>query len=240
MTAQMLMDAIAEAEARRAAMEEDGTLMNLSKLLKECQKQVVAQLNDAGIPEDEFLPEHKAQLAAAMRKIVNWSLAVAAKNPPTIRRGYGEDGGITTEEITGEIVFPFGGGGPSGPDGPDGPGIPDPGPDDPDDGFFGWVPDAEQDRAQSVMGQVAEETGFGRYDDPFPFVRDVARALGGNWGLNGKRGNPNDPSADILAYNFPGYQPQLFDVLRDSGGKNELVWQALTYPQRSGAIWLAP
>jgi hypothetical protein len=237
----IILAAIAEAEARRAKMVASGELFNLSGLLKETQKQVIAQLNEAGIPEEEFLPEHKAQLASAMRKIVQWALTVADNNPATHRKGYGEDGGIVTTPVTGEIRFPFSGGGPSGPPGPVGtPGTPPPGPKGPDDEFFGWVPDGEQDRAFDMMEAVAAETGFGRYDEPFPFVRAVARALGGNWGLNGKRGNPNDPSGDILAYDFPGYQPQLFDVLIDGGGKNQLTWSALPYPQRYGAIWIAP
>jgi hypothetical protein len=233
--------AIARAEELRAARVASGDLFSTTELLKECQKLVLAEMKASGIPEEEFLPEHQAQLAAAMRKIVAWSFMVADKNPPTHRKGFGEDGGVTEEIVSGEIVFAFGGGG-SGPDVPDGGGLPEPSPDDPDDddGFFGWVPDSEQDRAFDMMRQVAADTGFGRYDEPFPFIRDVARALGGNWGLNGKRGDPNNPSADVLAYNFPGYQPQLFDVLIDSGGKNELTWSALVYPQRYGAVWIAP
>jgi hypothetical protein len=222
-------------------MEASGELMDMTAVLKECHKQILSELEGAGISEEEFLPEHKLQLASGLKRVLNWAIVLSTKHQPTHRKGYGEDGGVTSIPYGRELVFPFAGGGGGPMPGPDG-GLPDPDDSDepPDEGSFEWVPEDEQSRARSVMSQVAGETGFGKYDEPFPFVRDVARALGGRWGLNGKRGNANDPSGDILAYDFPGYQPQLFDVLIDGGGKNQLTWSALAYPQRAGAVWLAP
>jgi hypothetical protein len=101
------------------------------------------------------------------------------------------------------------------------------------------VPQSEQDRAQAMLATVRAETGFGPNQPPFPYVQRVAQRLGGEWGLNGKRGNPNDPSGDILAYRLPG-QPQLYDVLQDGGGANGVAWQPLEYPQTAGAVWLDP
>ena len=102
------------------------------------------------------------------------------------------------------------------------------------------VPQSEQDRAQAMLATVRAETGFGPGQEPLPYIRTTAQRLGGQWGLNGKRGNPNDPSGDILAYDFPGQQPQLYDVLRDAGGANDPAWQPLEYPQSAGAVWLDP
>jgi len=102
------------------------------------------------------------------------------------------------------------------------------------------VPQSEQDRAQAMLATVRAETGFGPDQPPLPYVRLVAQKLGGSWGLNGKRGNANDPSGDVLAYDFPGQQPQLYDVLQDGGGANNPAWQPLEYPQSAGAVWLAP
>jgi hypothetical protein len=90
-----------------------------------------------------------------------------------------------------------------------------------------------------MLAMVRLETGFGPNMPPLPYVRAVAQRLGGEWGLNGKRGNPNDPSGDILAYRLPG-QPQLYDVLQDGGGANGVAWQPLEYPQTAGAVWLDP
>jgi hypothetical protein len=101
------------------------------------------------------------------------------------------------------------------------------------------VPQSEQDRAQAMLATVRAELNFGPNQPPFPYVQRVAQRLGGEWGLNGKRGNPNDPSGDILAYRLPG-QPQLYDVLQDGGGANGVAWQPLEYPQTAGAVWLDP
>lgn len=102
------------------------------------------------------------------------------------------------------------------------------------------VPAAEQQRAQAMLASVRTETGFGPNQPPLPYVRRVAQRLGGKWGLNGKRGNVNDPSGDILAYDFAGAQPQLYDVLGDGGGANSPQFGALEYPQTAGAVWLHP
>jgi hypothetical protein len=100
------------------------------------------------------------------------------------------------------------------------------------------VPDAEKARAQTMLATVRAETGFGPNQEPLPYVREVARRLGYPWGLNGKRGDANNPSGDILAYDFPGQQPQLYDVLGDSGGANNPQFGALDYPQPAGAVFI--
>jgi len=119
--------------------------------------------------------------------------------------------------------------------------IPQPDPDPkPDPKPMPDVPQSEQDRAQAMLAQVRAETGFGPNMPPLPYIRTVAQKLGGEWGLNGKRGNPNDISGDVLAYRFVGEQPQLYDALQDGGGANNPAWQPLEYPQTAGAVWLAP
>jgi hypothetical protein len=90
-----------------------------------------------------------------------------------------------------------------------------------------------------MLRVVAQERKFGRYKPPFPFVLEVARRLGGNWGLNGKRGNASTPSGDILAYRFSDGTCQIFDVLYDAGGKNTLTWSQLPYDPRN-TVWLDP
>jgi hypothetical protein len=88
-----------------------------------------------------------------------------------------------------------------------------------------------------MLQTVAEERGFGPYQPPFPFIVEVARRLGGNWGLNGIRGNPKRPAADVLAYRIPGEYPQLYDVLYSSGVRNVLMWHA---HNRGPSVWLDP
>jgi hypothetical protein len=235
----MVLAAIAEAQERRAALVANGQLKDIKKILKEVYLKLVAQMQKAGVPEEQFLPEHHFYMASGLGRIVAWSLAFANEYPPTHRKGYGE---TYEHEITGEqIIFLFGGGGTGGP--APGPGEePWPAPEElPDDtGFFEWVPNDEIERAQAMLDQVRDETDFGPFDDPLEYVRTVASRLGGKWGLNGKRGNANDPSRDILAWDIPGYQPQLFDVLIDAGAKNGPDFRALPYPQSAGAVWLAP
>lgn len=104
---------------------------------------------------------------------------------------------------------------------------------------MGNIPNDEVTRAQAALNNVAAKMKFGKYQDPKPFVIAVARELGGNWGLNGKRGNPNDISGDILAWRMPGRVPQLVDVLYDSGGQNKIVWQESPYDQ-GPAVWIDP
>lgn len=102
------------------------------------------------------------------------------------------------------------------------------------------IPAEERARAEAMLHSVAAEIKFGTFDDPKRLIVLTAQRLGGNWGLNGKRGNANDISGDILAYRIPGAQPQLVDVLIDAGGDNELTWSELEYPQSAGAIWIDP
>lgn len=105
------------------------------------------------------------------------------------------------------------------------------------------VPAFEIARAQAALAAAS----FPKDTPTLPELARVARQLGRPWGLNGKRGDPKDPSRDILGYAFGGAaQPQLFDVLIDawdpeSGkGKNLVTWQALEYPQAFGAVWIDP
>lgn len=102
------------------------------------------------------------------------------------------------------------------------------------------IPASERARAEAALQDVAKRTGFGPYKKPLPFIIAVAQALGGSWGLNGKRGNASDPSADVLAYRIPGGPPQLVDVLQDGGGLNKIVWQELVYNGPGGAVWIDP
>lgn len=105
---------------------------------------------------------------------------------------------------------------------------------------MGNIPASERTRAEEMLHAVATEIGFGPFQDPKRLIVLTAQRLGGNWGLNGKRGDPHNISGDILAYRIPGAQPQLVDVLIDSGGDNGLSWSELEYPQPAGAIWIDP
>jgi hypothetical protein len=105
---------------------------------------------------------------------------------------------------------------------------------------MGNIPSSERARAQDMLRTVASEIGFGAFQSPKRLIVLTAQRLGGNFGLNGKRGNVNDISKDILAYRIPGRQPQLVDVLIDSGGENKLSWSELEYPQPAGAVWIDP
>jgi hypothetical protein len=100
------------------------------------------------------------------------------------------------------------------------------------------VPVAEQQRAQAALASVRSELHFGPNQEPLPYVRAVTSRLGYPWGLNGKRGDANNPSGDILAYDFPGQQPELYDVLGDGGGANSPQFNALPYPQPAGAVFI--
>lgn len=57
-----------------------------------------------------------------------------------------------------------------------------------------------------AAGEYASEFACAHSHQPCAadFVILVARELGENWGVNGKRGNPNDISLDILAYRGQG------------------------------------
>jgi hypothetical protein len=101
------------------------------------------------------------------------------------------------------------------------------------------IPQNEIDRAKQVLSQVRTETKFGPGKDDLPYVKEVARRLGPPWGLNGKRGDPNNLSHDILAWFLPNAQPILVDVLGDGGGDNTAQFGILEYPQAAGAVWVA-
>lgn len=102
------------------------------------------------------------------------------------------------------------------------------------------IPSSEITRAVSMLATVRAETGFGPNKDDLPYVRLVAQRLGGRWGLNGKRGDPNNLSHDILAYRVDGNQPLLVDVLIDGGGANGPAFSVLPYPEPAGAVWIDP
>lgn len=106
-----------------------------------------------------------------------------------------------------------------------------------------FIPEQEVKRAKEMLSTVRVQTGFGPGKPPFPYVKEVAARLGGKWGLNGKRGNKNDPSTDILAYKLsddPSIQPIIVDVVVDGGGANGEAFGVLEYPQEFGAVWIAP
>jgi hypothetical protein len=100
------------------------------------------------------------------------------------------------------------------------------------------VPQNEIDRAKNALATEHILRNFGANMDPLPYVRAVAQRLGYPWGLNGKRGDAKNPSGDILAYDFPGQQPQLFDVLGAAGEANSPQFSALEYPQAAGAVFI--
>jgi hypothetical protein len=101
------------------------------------------------------------------------------------------------------------------------------------------IPESEIARAKAEI--AAHPLGDNLPDMPWTEAR-VAN-LGGRWGLNGKRGNPNDKSHDIFAYRWsdnPSDQPLLVDVLGDGGGANIESFQILPWPEPAGAVWIAP
>ncbi len=194
-------------------------------------------------PIEMDLPiETLAYTALGLRRVVKYAMKYADENPPTHRKGYGDS--FETTIYPGPLIFKLGGGTKgSWPEGP-GNGYPDPEEPPPDDdggGYIEWVPPEETSRAKAMLNDVAAEVGFGAGDDPLDFIRQVAKRLGGNWGLNGKRGNPNDPSKDVLSWRIEGYAPQNFDVIQDAGGKNKITWQPLPYYAIDrNAVWIEP
>ncbi len=187
-----------------------------------------------GQESEEFDTSLLSYVAFNMVRVFKRIQGVAAAYPPTKRKGVGEDGGIKQVEQD-DWMWYFSGteGGPTGGGGEDEDDV-----DDIPDGTFDWAPDSEISRARDMLNLVAKELDFGPYDDPLPFVREVAKRLGGRWGLNGKRGNANDPSKDVLAWNIPGFLPQIFDCIQDAGGDNKISWLPLRYGQAS--VWIAP
>lgn len=225
---------ILDAQRRREAEGlSDGQMVGLLRT------EVAKRLAAAGKDPKEIPSEYYTYLAGNLGRVFRWALGVAKANPPSHRRGIGEPGELQDIQVP-PFHFPFEGTpGHTPPPGGDSEPPPD-GDEDGDDGsVVDWAPASEEARAKAMLDVVADEMGFGPYDAPLPFVREVARRLGGRWGLNGKRGNPNDLSGDVLAWNIPGHLPQLFDVIYDSGGKNSLVWNRLPYA-RGPAIWVAP
>lgn len=101
------------------------------------------------------------------------------------------------------------------------------------------IPAAEIARAKAEI--AAHPLGENLPD--LPWTKERVASLGGRWGLNGKRGNPNDPSHDIFAYRWsddPSQQPILVDVLGDGGGANVEAFQIQPWPEPAGAVWIAP
>lgn len=190
----------------------------------------------------EFLVEHQLQVAEGMYRLVQWAMKYADDNPPTHRKGYG-DSFVQDIPAPPDLIFAMDGT-PTGGEWPDGQGKGFPDPDEPPPdlsgtGGYDWAPSNEIDRAKAMLATVAAETGFGYRSDPYVFVHEVARRLGGRWGLNGKRGDPNNPSRDVLAWYMATGVPQTFDVLQDAGGKNGVTWQNLPYTGNN-AVWIAP
>jgi hypothetical protein len=220
-----------QVEAYRLA---HSTQKTASEVLKQIYKELITQ---ALATSADVSAEKIFYTAQNLMKVINRVQGLAKQYPPTHRKGVGKDGGVLslTQEPWMWYFEGNEGGGTGGGSGED-EGEPDFG--DLDSGIFDWAPQGEQDRARAMLYQVAAETGFGPGDDPLAFVDTVARCLGGRWGLNGKRGNPNDPSRDVLAWDIPGHPPQLFDVLVDSGGANKISWQPLRYGP--GAVWIRP
>ena len=69
-----------------------------------------------------------------------------------------------------------------------------------------------------------------------------------NFGLNGKRGNPKDLSADCLNFHGagPGRTPEgepcnVIDVIKDAGlPTQQPVWQVFTDPEAASGAWVDP
>jgi hypothetical protein len=101
------------------------------------------------------------------------------------------------------------------------------------------IPDSEIARAKAEI--AAHPLGDNLPD--MPWTAERVANLGGRWGLNGKRGDRNNPSHDIFAYRWSDNasdQPILVDVLGDGGGANIEAFQILPWPEPAGAVWIAP
>jgi hypothetical protein len=223
------MIALARAELAKVSKQKGP-----AAILRQVYESLIEEFIKSGADPEEFNPTYNLYLAKNLTRVLSRIQAISLSYPPTKRKGVGTDGGVTNLS-PGEWIFPHTGskGSPTGGDDDD----------DIDDnweggGVFDWAPAAEISRAQAMLNQVAEEIGFGMFDNALDFVRAVAQRLGGRWGLNGKRGNPNDPSTDLLAWDIPGHPPQTFDVIFDSGGQNKIVWQPLPYGPK--AVWIKP
>jgi hypothetical protein len=221
--------------AAQAALAEVSQQKKPGAVLIMMYERLIQMFVNSGADPAEFNPYYNLYLASNMAKVLKRVQGIAKSYPPTKRKGVGEDGGIVRLQ-SGEWIFPHDGNNGS-PVGGDGDSDPDEGPDIPTGGLD-WAPASEEARARQMLQDVAKEMGFGPGDEALPFIREVAKRLGGRWGLNGKRGNASDPSRDLLAWNMPGTLPQCWDVLQDEGGRNNIVWQALPWGGKS--VWLAP
>ena len=222
------MIALAQAELAKVSKQKKP-----SAVLVQIYEELVHQFVTSGADPNEFNPRFNLYLAGRLTRVLQRVQGIAKAYPPTKRKGVGTDGGVIHLQ-QGEWIFPFEGkGDPVPTEG-------DPGEEDPDipTGGLDWAPAGEEARARQMLADVAKELDFGPYDDPLPFIREVAKRLGGRWGLNGKRGNANDPSGDLLAWDMPGTLPQCWDVLQDAGGANRIVWQPLPWGGKS--VWISP
>lgn len=182
-----------------------------------------------------------AYFAMGMARVVGYALQLADDNPPSHRKGVGEED-YTVIEHPDPIIFVHGGhdlhGGyppiPGGGGGVGGgyPTPPDQGP--PDSGMVEWAPSSEVERAKALV--MAK--GIGPFEDPVAFIRSVARALGGHWGLFEKPSG--GLSADLLAWDVGhGLGPQAFDILFDAGGRSQHTqWNPV--PWGGKGKWVAP
>lgn len=75
-------------------------------------------------------------------------------------------------------------------------------------------------------------------------VVDALRETDTRWGYNGKRGNPNDPSEDVITYHYgPGpdqgsNQVWVYDImLSHCGAGSAPTWNHITNVFGAGAVW---
>lgn len=219
--------ALAQAELAKVSQQKKP-----GQVLKQVYEELVQQFIASGANPEDFNPHLTLYTASQIARVIGKVQSIAKAYPPTKRKGVGKDGGVIKLN-PGEWIFLFEGhqGTPAGEFDPEeSPDIPT--------GGLDWAPAGEIGRAQEMLRAVADEMNFGYGDDALAFIREVAKRLGGRWGLNGKRGNPNDPSTDLLAWNIPGYLPQCWDVIQDAGGENRITWQPLRWGGPS--VWLAP
>lgn len=91
------------------------------------------------------------------------------------------------------------------------------------------LPDVEAARQKYPQAWANAHTGNAQTEDFIRLLaRDVRAKHGPKWGLNGKRGDPNDISDDILAYSGEGSAVdvvnggpmEIIDVIGGAGGPN--------------------
>jgi len=90
-------------------------------------------------------------------------------------------------------------------------------------------------------------TGNAQTEDFIRILASNLHAIDARFGLNGKRGNPNDISDDAINYigEGPGHDPAtgqpvtVFDVIRGAGGPNpQPSWDAINLP--GPGAWVKP